>query len=203
MNEVILIEEARAGNIDSFNRLVLEYQAKVYNVALRILGDEPAAEDAAQNTFIAAYTKLSSFRGGSFLAWLLRIATNQCYDTLRYSKRHPLVPLEPNSDSEDASIESPSWMTDPSDGPEASLDRRELEKVIQNCLKALPVEYRMVAVLIDVQGLDYDTASEIIKVPLGTVKSRLARARMRLQTCLKAAWELLPPSIRLSMESER
>jgi RNA polymerase sigma-70 factor (ECF subfamily) len=199
MDEIYLIEEAKKGDLDAFNRLVLAYQTRVYNLAFRILGDEPAAEDTAQTTFLVAYQKLNGFRGGSFIAWLLRIATNQCYDTLRYNKRHPTTQLEP-TDDEDDSPESPSWMADRSNQPEDTFDRVELDHAIQHCLSALPTEYRAVAILVDVQGLDYDTAAAIIKTPLGTIKSRLARARLRLRECLSGVWELLPASIRLHME---
>lgn len=202
MDENYVIEKAREGDLEAFNSLVLTYQTRVYNLAYRILGDEAIAEDTAQTTFLTAYQKLSGFRGGSFIAWLLRIATNQCYDSLRYEKRHPITALEPSNDEED-SLESPSWMEDTSGGPEDKFDQAELERAIQNCLKALPADYRTVAVLVDVQGMDYETAAEIIKTPLGTIKSRLARARMRLRSCLSTVWELLPASIRLNIEGNQ
>jgi RNA polymerase sigma-70 factor (ECF subfamily) len=202
MDEPYLIEEAKKGDLDAFNSLVLTYQTRVFNLAYRILGDEASAEDTTQTTFLAAFQKLSGFRGGSFLAWILRIATNQCYDTLRYLKRHPTTSLEPDPD-EDDSPESPSWMRDQSSLPEELFDQAELDHAIQHCLSALPAEYRTVAVLVDVQGMDYETAAGIIKTPLGTVKSRLARARLRLRTCLSGVWELLPASIRLNMEANQ
>ncbi len=199
MDEILLIEEAKKGDTDAFNRLVLAYQTRVYNLAYRILGDEASAEDITQTTFLAAYQKITGFRGGSYLAWILRIATNQCYDSLRYKKRHPTTPLEPGSE-DDESPETPSWMTDTSNRPEEQFDQAELEHAIQQCLNALPTEYRTVAVLVDVQGMDYEAAAGIIKTPLGTIKSRLARARLRLRDCLSGLWELLPASIRLHME---
>jgi RNA polymerase sigma-70 factor (ECF subfamily) len=199
MDENFLIEEAKKGDLDAFNSLVLAYQTRVYNLAFRILGDEPAAEDSTQITFLVAFQKLAGFRGGSFIAWLLRIATNQCYDALRYDKRHPTTRLEPTSDEDDAQ-ESPSWMADRSNQPEEIFDRVELDHAIQHCLSALPTEYRTVTILVDIQGMDYDTAAGIIKTPLGTIKSRLARARLRLRECLSGVWELLPASIRPNME---
>jgi RNA polymerase sigma-70 factor (ECF subfamily) len=199
MDENNLIHEAQKGDVDAFNSLVLTYQSRVYNLSFRILGDQAAAEDTTQTTFLAAFQKLSGFRGGSFLAWILRIATNQCYDSLRYAKRHPTTPLEPG-DSEDDTPETPSWMTDHSNLPEVIYDQSELDRAIQHCLSALPTEYRAVVVLVDVQGMDYEAASAIVQTPLGTVKSRLARARLRLRKCLSGVWELLPPSIRLNSE---
>ncbi|MGB8252700.1 MAG: sigma-70 family RNA polymerase sigma factor, partial [Anaerolineaceae bacterium] len=141
MDENYLIEEAKQGSLDAFNSLVLVYQTRVFNLAYRILDDEPSAEDTAQTTFLTAYQKLSSFRGGSFLAWILRIATNQCYDKLRNLKRHPTTPLEPENDDEET-MESALWMKDTSTGPEDSFDQAELERAIQKCISALPVEYR-------------------------------------------------------------
>lgn len=202
MDEPYLIEEAKKGDLDAFNSLVLTYQTRVFNLAYRILGDEASAEDTTQTTFLAAFQKLSGFRGGSFQAWILRIATNQCYDTLRYAKRHPTTPYEPNAD-EDDTPESPSWMTDLSNQPEQVYDQTELDHAIQHCLNALPAEYRTVAVLVDVQGMDYETAARIAKTPLGTIKSRLARARLRLRDCLSGVWELLPTSIRLNIEGNQ
>jgi RNA polymerase sigma-70 factor (ECF subfamily) len=202
MDENQFIEAAKKGDLDAFNHLVLTYQTRVYNLAYRILGDEASAEDTTQTTFLTVFKKLSSFRGGSFLAWILRITTNQCYDALRYTKRHPTTPLEPSGDDDDAP-ESPSWMTDLTNQPEEMFDLSELDQAIQHCLNSLPIEYRTVAILVDVQGMDYETAAGIIKTPLGTIKSRLARARLRLRECLSGAWELLPISIRLNMEGNQ
>lgn len=199
INESILIDDAKHGDLDAFNNLVLIHQTRVFNLSFRILGDGPSAEDNTQSTFLIAYQKLSGFHGGSFIAWLLRIATNQCYDHLRHQKRRPTIPLEPLNE-DDETLESASWMKDTQAGPEERFDQIELETAIQRCIGALPIEYRTVAVLVDVQGLDYETAAGIIKTPLGTIKSRLARARLRLRECLLGVWELLPPSIRLNLE---
>jgi RNA polymerase sigma-70 factor, ECF subfamily len=200
MDEPALIREAARGDLDSFNRLVLEYQEMVYNQAFRLLGDPDAAADAAQDTFISAYHHLRSFRGGSFKAWLLRIAANTCYDELRRQKRRPSQPLEP-LDEEDEEIESPSWLADPSASPEAQVEQQEANRAIQDCLEGLPPDFRLVVVLVDLQGLDYTEASQAIGKPLGTVKSRLARARLRLQDCLRGFWELLPSIFRPIGES--
>jgi RNA polymerase sigma-70 factor, ECF subfamily len=199
MDEVYLIENAQHGDLDAFNSLVLAYQDYVYNQAYRVLGDEAAASDAVQEAFVAAYHNIRSFRGGSFRAWLFRIVTNACYDELRQRKRKPTTSLEPLDDSGEE-IESPQWLADPSEGPEEALVRSQLANAIQHCLEGLPVEYRMVAVLVDVQGMDYDEAAQVIQTPLGTVKSRLARARLRLRDCLQGFGELLPVIFRLERE---
>jgi RNA polymerase sigma-70 factor (ECF subfamily) len=199
MDESYLIETAQRGDLDSFNRLVLAYQDFVYNQAYRIMGDEAAASDAVQEAFVAAYQNIRTFRGGSFRAWLFRIVTNACYDEIRQRKRRPNTPLEPLDDAGEE-IESPQWLADPNEGPEEAMLRAQLAGAIQHCLDGLPQEYRVVAVLVDVQGMDYNEAAQVIRKPLGTVKSRLARARLRLRDCLQGFGELLPVVFRLERE---
>jgi RNA polymerase sigma-70 factor (ECF subfamily) len=196
MDEVELIQAARKGDLNAFNRLILAYQDMVYSQAYRVLGDPQAADDAAQVAFISAYKNLRKFRGGSFRAWLLRIVTNACYDELRRQKRRPTTSLEPLDDSGEE-IESARWLADSSELPEDSILRTELGQAIQRCLERLPLDFRTVVILVDVQGMDYLEAASVIEKPLGTVKSRLARARQRMRLCLQEFWELLPTSMRL------
>ena len=196
MDEPALIRHAKHGDLDSFNRLVLEYQDMLYNTAYRILGDPALASDATQEAFISAFNKLKSYRGGSFKAWLLRIVTNACYDELRRQKRRPQTPLEPITEN-DEEMEDPRWLTDPSASPEEQFETAELDQAIQNCIENLPPDFRAVVVLTDIQGLDYKEVAAALKKPLGTVKSRLARARTRLRDCLQAIRELLPAAFRL------
>lgn len=200
MDEKILISDAKGGDLEAFNRLVLEYQDLVYYQAYRIMGDAQSAEDAAQEAFISAYRKLSSYRGGSFRAWLLRIVTNACYDELRRRKRRPTTPLEPLGADEEE-VESPRWLSDPGESPEDFAERVELSGAIQRCLDDLPDEFRVVVVLVDVQGFDYREASQVVGRPVGTVKSRLSRARERMRDCLQGVWELLPAAFRLMNEA--
>ena len=199
MDEIALVEQAREGNLDAFNRLILEYQDMVFNLAARMLDDDDAAADVTQTAFLAAYRSLDSFRGGSFRAWVMRMATNACYDELRRRKRRPTVSLEPvNEDDEE--IESPSWLADGSASPEGALEQSELNDALQTCLKGLPEEFRSVVVMVDIEGLDYQEVSVSVGSPLGTVKSRLARARLKMRDCLKKYWELLPSIYRLDDE---
>ncbi|HZJ22404.1 MAG TPA: sigma-70 family RNA polymerase sigma factor, partial [Anaerolineales bacterium] len=196
MNEPALIQDAQKGNVDAFNTLILHYQDSVYNTALRILGDEDQAADAAQEAFISAFKSINSFRGGSFKAWLMRTVTNACYDELRRQKRRPTTPLEP--DSEDGEeMDSPRWLADPSMTPAQKSEADELEHAIQHCLNNLPLEFKTVVVMADIQGMDYTEVATSVRVPLGTIKSRLARARLRLRECLQGFAELLPASYRL------
>lgn len=200
MDEAQLITYALDGDLDAFNRLVLAHQEKAFNLAYRMLNDEAAAEDATQTAFISAYRNLSSYRGGSFRAWVMRMVTNTCYDELRRRHRRPTVPLEPLNTEEDEEIESPAWLADDDLSPEEQVESRELEKAISHCIQGLPEEFRAVVVMIDVQGYDYAEVSEAIGKPLGTIKSRLARARLKLRDCLSGFRELIPAFFRLGKE---
>lgn len=197
MDEQALIQDARQGNLDAFNGLVLHYQDMAYNVAYRIIGEHGAAGDATQEAFISAYRKIEQYRGGSFKAWLLRIVSNCCYDELRRRKRQPVTPLTPEADDGDM-FEDPNWIEDDSANPEERSEQVELQEAIQHCIGELEEKYKTVLVLVDVEGFDYETASEVAGAPLGTIKSRLARARQRVQHCLQGFWELLPELFRLN-----
>ena len=186
-----IIQSAQNGNLNSFNELVLKYQNRLFNIALRMLGSEACAEDAVQNAFILAYRGLARYRGGSFDFWLLRILKNVCYDELRRQKRQPVCALEPWL-HDDEEIETPGWLTDTAQNPTGQVEMAELNRVIQNGLRSLPPEYRIVIILVDIDGLDYAEAARSIGVPIGTVKSRLARARLKLRVILLGQPNLLP-----------
>lgn len=194
-----LIDQALDGDLDAFNAIVLEFQDMVYYQAYRVIGERGAAEDATQEAFLSAYRKLHTYRGGSFKSWLLRIVTNACYDEGRRRQRQPVAPLHPTNDYGEE-IESPAWLEDPGEKPEQTLERMELADAIQRCLNELDEKFRSVVVLVDMQGFDYQGAAEVIDRPLGTVKSRLARARESLQECLEGFGELLPLDLRPESE---
>lgn len=200
MDEAQLVQAALHGELDAFNRLVLAYQDIAFNVAYRMLGDEDEASDAAQTAFISAYRNLASYRGGSFKAWVLRMVTNSCYDELRRKQRRPTTPLEPINEEDGEEIDSPAWMAADDPSPEDSLAVKELEHAIQHCLDRLPEDFRSVVVLVDLQGLDYEEVAASVHTPLGTVKSRLARARLKIRDCMKGFQELLPSEFRLGGE---
>jgi len=201
MNEESLISDAKQGDLQAFNRLVLAYQDQVFNVAYRILSDANAAEDAAQNTFLTAFRKLHTFRGGSFKSWILTIVTHTCYDELRLLKRRPTTPLEPVMQETDEEFDSPAWLASDDPSPEENSVQNELEQAIQHCLDELPDDFRAVVVLVDVEGLDYQSVSEVAHKPIGTVKSRLARARLKMRDCLQGFGELIPDQFRLDSEA--
>lgn len=189
------IRKSLDGDLDAFNGIVRTYQEMVFNQAYRVMGEYHAAEDATQEAFISAYQKLHTYRGGSFKSWLLRIVTNACYDEFRRRKRQPVVPLNPENNHGEE-LESPFWLEDPAEKPEDLLHRKELSDAIQHCLNKLEIEFRTVVVLVDIQGMDYASAAEVVDRPLGTIKSRLARARGSMQECLHRFQELLPVDLR-------
>jgi RNA polymerase sigma-70 factor (ECF subfamily) len=200
MDETALIQSAQKGDLDAFNTLILHYQDAVFNTALRILGDEDLAQDAAQEAFISAFRSLATFRGGSFKAWIMRTVTNASYDELRRRKRRPTIPLELET-SDGGEVDSPKWLADSGMTPAEKAEADELEHAIQHCLDALPPDFRSAVVLADIQGMDYSEAAAASRVPLGTIKSRLARARLRMRECLRGFEELLPASFRLEGEN--
>jgi RNA polymerase sigma factor (sigma-70 family) len=184
-DEEAIVQAARAGDLEAFNTLVLLHQDRVYNLAYRILGDQAHAADAAQEAFILAYRHIRRFHTGSFMAWLYRITTNVCYDALRYHKRRPVVPFThlSNAIDDDHEIDLPAH----EDGPEALLQRRELAALLQRHIGALPIDQRTVLVLSDVQGLSDKEIAAVMRSNVGTVKSRLSRARAKLRQSLSAA----------------
>lgn len=185
LNEEKVIEQAIEGNLNAFNWLVSFYQTMVYNTALRILKDPALADDLTQTAFINAWKHMDSFKGNAFKPWILRITMNACYDELRRLRRHPVSPLEPVSADETEENEDAEWMIDPDASPSEQFDQREQMRTVKDCLGELPDSYRGVVLMIDVEEQDYQTAADILGIPLGTIKSRLMRARLRMRDCLK------------------
>lgn len=194
MDEVQAIQAAQEGDLPAFNRLVMAYQGMAYNVAYRIVGDADAAADACQEAFISAFKAIKKFRGGSFKSWILRIVTNACYDHLRYRGRRPADSLEEVAENPQY---SPKLVSN-HEHPEEYALRQELNEVIQSGIETLPADQRVVLVLSDVQGFGYQEIADITGVSLGTVKSRLSRARAKLRDYLVAQQELLPAQYRLT-----
>ena len=188
-----LVETAQRGDVESFNALVRLYEGRLYNLCYRMLGDADSAADAAQDAFLSAFRNLRSFRGGSFRSWILRIATNTCYDVLRARKRRPTTSLDIETDGGEDS--APLQIADSAESPDDFALRRELAAAIQQGLATLPEEQRIILILSDIQGLAYEEIAEITDTNLGTVKSRLSRGRARLRDVLKAG-ELLPARYR-------
>ena len=186
--ESVLILEASKGDLEAFNHLVLKYQDLVFNYSYSLLGDNHSAEDAAQESFIKAFQKIRGFRGSSFRAWLLRIVVNTCYDEMRWLRRHPTIPLIlEDEDHEDC--KSPTWLMDPNSSVQVIVEREELSRTLYRMLDELPEIYRNPITLIDLHDLDYSEAAEVLAIPLGTLKSRLARARFHTKVKLQHTFE--------------
>lgn len=191
-DEAELLARASQGDLSAFNTLVERYQAAVYNLGLRLLGNPQAAEDATQEAFLSAYRRLDSFRGGSFRSWLFRIAANACYDEMRRRRSRPQVSLDEPPGAGERSLDVPDQAPSPADRAEQA----ELGRAISHALAQLPGEQRLAIVLCDAQGLDYAEIAVVMQCSLGTVKSRIARGRLRLREILRRSPELLPSRFR-------
>jgi RNA polymerase sigma-70 factor, ECF subfamily len=174
-----LVDAARAGDDFAFGNLIEVYRGAAERVAQQILHTEEAAADAVQEAFIKAHRAMGRFQDGNFRSWFLRIVTNTCYDHLRRQKRRAAVSLDELT--EQAGID---YVTAPEmigDDPELLVLQNESMRALLAAIENLPAWHRSVVMLVDVQGYDYSEAAEILALPLGTVKSRLSRARSALR----------------------
>lgn len=180
--EAAIVRKVLGGDANAFETLVLEYEKNVYNIALRMTGNSEDAGDMTQEAFIKAYNSLQSFRGDSkFSVWLYRIVSNVCLDFLRSKNRRPTVSLSvEDDDGEDAQLD----VADESQSPELLLDRKLTRDSVRRGLDSLPPDYRQILLLREIQGLSYDEIAQALSLEVGTVKSRIFRARKRLCTFL-------------------
>lgn len=183
-----LIRAFQAGNKKGFDRLVIKHKDRVFNLCYRFLGDYEEANDSAQETFIKVYGSLKKFRMESkFVTWVYRIAVNTCKNKLKsleYKKKKRTVRLDNPGVQEmhDSSLEFQEQSLSPLNG----LERKERNVLIQNAINRLPDEQKAVVVLRDMEGLSYEDISKITGINLGTVKSRIARARLVLRERLRS-----------------
>lgn len=192
-----LIEKSKQGDMEAFNQLVRRYDVKIYNVAYRFMGNHADACDLAQETFIRAYQALPKFRGDSgFLTWLYRICSNACRDELRRQQRQQKVSLDklPNGVDISAHVKSSEPL------PEEMLERQELKLAVQSFLNSLSEEHRLILILREIQELSYDEIARALDCSIGTVKSRLSRARRALKEKISTHPELLSPGYRQKKE---
>lgn len=195
-DELSAVARARNGDAAAFNELISHHQGLAYSLAYRTLQDEAAALDALQDSFLKAYRALHQFHGGSFKSWLMRIVVNTCYDVLRSSRHRLTDSLDDLPVDEDHAVQ----LVDPGASPQDYVEQVELNGWIEAGIKALPDDQRLVLVLCDVHGYTYDEIAEVVGLPMGTVKSRLSRARGRLRDYLLRRPELLPASFRPNHE---
>ena len=182
MDEKAMIEQVLSGDNNAFGLLVDEYQTKVYNLALRMCGNQDDAFDLSQEAFFRAWKNLPSFQFESaFSTWLFRLTTNICLDWLRAKKRRPTVSLTTvNDEDEESQLDLP----DPGMNPEELLLAAEGRAVLTKAMNELPVEYREILTLRAINDMSYTEIAEVLKLREGTVKSRLSRARNALRNKL-------------------
>jgi RNA polymerase sigma-70 factor (ECF subfamily) len=178
----VAVHAARLGDEFAFNLLVEEYQAAAERLAHQILRTEEAAADAVQEALIKAYRAMPRFQDGNFRSWLLRIVTNTCYDHLRRQKRRLAVSLD--EAAEWTHSELPHHLLKEAENPETVALHQESMRLVLKAIDELPPWHRSVVLLVDVHGYDYSEAADMLNLPLGTVKSRLSRARSTLRDLL-------------------
>lgn len=178
-----LIASARDGDMEAFHELVERHQTALFNIVLRTVKDSAIAEDVTQDAFVRAWRSLGQFRGGNVRGWLMRIAVNRAYDTLRSQKRRPADSLDA-MEYEPRAQWSAGGMTP--ERPEGHAERRELSEVLEQLLAKLPDDQRTAMLLVDLEGFSYDEAAGIMAVAPGTIKSRISRARARLREEMRA-----------------
>ncbi len=180
------IESAQRGDSESFERIVIAYQQRIFNLAFRLLGDKEEAEDLTQEVFLNVYKHLSSFRGDSqFSTWIYQVTLNHCRNRFKYLKRR----FHQSTESLDDPLQSGEGdlereLPDEADLPEEALHRRQVQKLVQIAVQRLRPDYKEVIVLRDIQELSYQEISEVLGLPEGTIKSRLHRARWELKELL-------------------
>lgn len=193
--EARLVARARAGDRSAFDDLVERYAPQIYNLSLRITGSPEEAEDCVQETFLRAYSAMHTFRGqAAFFTWLYQVALNVARDSAR-RRRHQAVSLSelvPQDDQDGPSDPALGLAADdPSLQPEEALVAQRRRQLVLSALAALPEHHREVIVLYDLQGLSYEDIARVLNTRVGTVKSRLNRARLALRDLLAPHLELL------------
>jgi len=194
-----LLDRIRGGDLDAFNTLVLGFQERIYNHCLRMLGSRPAAEDATQEAFTAAFKNARSLRGSNVRSWIYRIASNTCIDELRRRQRRPAVSLDAADQDDDT---RPLDVADDKPGPEGRALQGELQESLREELLRLPDDQRLAVTLCDVEGFQYEEIAEVLKISVGTVKSRISRGRSRLREAIRARPELFGDVARHTSESD-
>ena len=176
--EAAIINAVLDGDVNAYEHLVKAYEKNVYNLALRMTGNSEDAYDMSQEAFIKAYNSLHSFRGDSkFSVWLYRIVSNVCLDFLRSRNRKATVSLSmENDDGEEVELD----IADEASSPQLLLDRSLTRDAVRRGLQALPPDHREILLLREIQGLSYDEIAETLDLEVGTVKSRIFRARKKL-----------------------
>lgn len=184
MEDKLLVKQAQQGNREAFSTLMELYQGKIYNLALRMIGSPEDAADLCQEIFLNAWRGLPSFRGdSSFFTWLCRLANNACLDHLRREKKRRYLESGASLDDEENGLSA--VLPDRAPTPQQRLEERERQDAVRMALEQLTGEHRQVLVLREVMGLSYAEIAAATGLEEGTVKSRIARARLSLRNILK------------------
>lgn len=183
----LLVQRVQSGDVAAFNALVLKYQQRVFKLVSRYVRDREEALDVTQEVFVRAYKALGGFRGESaFYTWLYRIAVNAAKNAVGAASRNPVEGSLDVDDPELAEVQSK--LTDVS-SPERQLYADELKRTINEAIQDLPAELRRAILLREIEGLSYEEIAEIMKCPVGTVRSRIFRAREAISTRIKPLLE--------------
>lgn len=183
-----LVARSKNGDADAFEELVSLYERKIYTVAYRIMGNHEDANDLAQEAFLRAFQSIGNFRGeASFLTWMCRIVTNLCRDELRKKYRTQIESLDEEITLGEGEVKKQVASSEP--GPAELYEKKELQEKIQELINTLSPEFRLALVLRDIQGFTYEEIAEQLECSLGTVKSRINRARKYLKDKLVQDWE--------------
>ena len=189
MDDKHILAQARRGELDAFEELVRRYEKRVYAIALRSAGSPEDAADITQDVFLRAWRSIESFRGDSgFSTWLFRITMNICVDHARHRQTQPQTMALTNDEDEERPIH------DTAPTPEEYLDNSELGRELATALDEVSEKHRRIVLLRDVSGMSYTEIAEILEISEGTVKSRLARARIALRKVLLKRGNILPPA---------
>ena len=186
-DDALLIEAFQRGDKKAFDELVIRHKDRIFNLCYRFLGDYEEANDSAQEAFVKAYGSLNTFRlESAFSTWLYRIAVNACKNKLgsaAYRAKRKTVSLDNPGNNEDGPL--PMEIQNGTPSPLARMEEKEKMALVQRALDTLPTEFKMVVTLRDVEGLSYEEIAEVTRLNLGTVKSRIARARTDLRNKLR------------------
>ena len=190
-SDEVVFEQVQRDDFDAFDTIVLRYKARLYNCVYRMVHSSEMAEDLVQETFLRVFKSRHSYQATSnFSTWIYTIALNLARSELRKRKRRQFFSINssPSRSSDDSTNEGFD-LPDHSFGPEDHLAQSEMGRSIQAAIDQLPVKYRTVIVLRDIQELSYEQISDILECPTGTIKSRVNRGRLRLQEMLRH-WEV-------------
>ncbi|WP_334300592.1 RNA polymerase sigma factor [Alkaliphilus flagellatus] len=184
LKEASLIEQSKAGDIDSFEQLIAAHQKKAFNIAYRILGNLEDANDVTQEALIKAYRGIRNFNGkSSFSTWLYTIVNNACIDFIRKNRKTNVTYLDREYETEEGSYKLQVYGNE--ETPEELFEKKEVQKLVHEAINKLSYEHRRIIVLRDIEQFSYQEISQILNCSEGTVKSRINRARSNLKILIK------------------